>query len=196
MKKAVILIRILLGLVYVGTFIFITYKFNTKPIDGFGQLGDFFGVLNCLFSGAAFLMLIYTAIMQKEELALQRKDIEKNTSELEQQAINQRLQLAQAQKINDLNILDTLHGILGQENDNYNRRIANLSSGVMNQQNRPQIDGLNTAIQGNHEKAMKISEIFNNEYIDIIRRLKGQKTKSFIDSSENVTLSKELETTK
>jgi hypothetical protein len=196
MKKAVVYTGIFLGLVYLGTLVFISFKFNTKDIIGFGQFGDFFGFLNCLFSGAAFLMLIYTALLQKEELALQRKDIEKNTAELEQQAINQRLQLAQAQKINDLNILDTLHGILGQENDNYNRRIANLSLSEMHQLNRPQIDGLNAAIQENHDKAMKISEIFNNEYTDITNRLKGQKTKSFIDSSGYVTLSNKSETEK
>jgi len=46
-----------------------------------GELGDMFGTVNALFSGLAFAALIYTLLMQKEELGLQRKVLEQQVAE-------------------------------------------------------------------------------------------------------------------
>ena len=40
-----------------------------------GQFGDQFGAVNALFSGLAFAGLIFTIILQKKELALQREEL-------------------------------------------------------------------------------------------------------------------------
>lgn len=56
-----------------------------------GTFGDMFGAVNALFSGLAFATLIYTAWMQRDELALQRQELAATRRELE----GQRLQLAE-----------------------------------------------------------------------------------------------------
>jgi len=40
-----------------------------------GQFGDLFGSVNALFSGLAFVSLIYTIYLQRLELALQREEL-------------------------------------------------------------------------------------------------------------------------
>ncbi len=42
-----------------------------------GQFGDIFGVVNALFSGLAFAALIYTVILQREDLAIQKEELKK-----------------------------------------------------------------------------------------------------------------------
>lgn len=59
-----------------------------------GTFGDMFGAVNALFSGLAFATLIYTAWMQREELALQREELAATRSELE----GQKLQLQEQTK--------------------------------------------------------------------------------------------------
>lgn len=71
-----------------------------------GELGDMFGTVNALFSGFAFAALIYTLLLQKEELGLQRKvliqqvketkntskELKSQTSEMQAQVIAMNLQ--------------------------------------------------------------------------------------------------------
>lgn len=47
-----------------------------------GTIGDMFGAVNSLFSGLAFAGLIYTILLQKNELGLQRKELEYTRVEL------------------------------------------------------------------------------------------------------------------
>ncbi|MGG1638257.1 putative phage abortive infection protein [Paenibacillus sp. NRS-1760] len=68
-----------------GAFVVLAFK---KP-DGPGTFGDMFGAINSLFSGLAFSGIIYTIMiqrnelsLQREELALQREEIRKSTEEL------------------------------------------------------------------------------------------------------------------
>lgn len=51
-----------------------------------GTIGDMFGAVNALFSGFAFLGLIYTIILQKNELSLQRQELELTRKELSKSA--------------------------------------------------------------------------------------------------------------
>lgn len=51
----------------------------------FGQFGDSFGAVNALFSGLAFIGVIYAVLLQKEELRLQREELEKTRDEFKQQ---------------------------------------------------------------------------------------------------------------
>ncbi|MEQ9220940.1 MAG: hypothetical protein RLO17_22995 [Cyclobacteriaceae bacterium] len=86
------LLRILLTGILVVIFIwsstFIINAFILYEKDAFngGTLGDSFGMVNALFSALAFALLIYTALMQKEELKLQRKELKDNRKELKRSA--------------------------------------------------------------------------------------------------------------
>jgi hypothetical protein len=52
-----------------------------------GQFGDSYGAMNALFSGIAFAALVYTMILQKAELRLQRKELEETRSEIRAQRV-------------------------------------------------------------------------------------------------------------
>ncbi|MCI5137209.1 MAG: hypothetical protein D3922_02060, partial [Candidatus Electrothrix sp. AR1] len=63
---------------------FIYFGFTTTiPFDERGTFGDMFGGLNALFSGFAFVGIIYTIFLQKKELALQRREIEYSREEMQ-----------------------------------------------------------------------------------------------------------------
>lgn len=51
-----------------------------------GTFGDMFGVVNALFSGLAFVGIIYTIILQSHELSLQRQELEMTRAELKKAA--------------------------------------------------------------------------------------------------------------
>lgn len=59
-----------------------------------GQFGDQFGAVNALFSGLAFAGLIFTIILQKNELSLQREEL----SDTRQELNGQKLQMMQQNK--------------------------------------------------------------------------------------------------
>ncbi|MCD8454924.1 hypothetical protein LNJ08_11045 [Tenacibaculum finnmarkense genomovar ulcerans] len=90
-----------------------------------GSFGDLFGAVNALFSGLAFAGLIYTIVLQKQDLELQRNEISLNRVELKKTAkaqknsekalINQVEQMKTASKLNALKTLI----------DYYNIQIAN-----------------------------------------------------------------------
>ncbi|MEQ8629566.1 MAG: hypothetical protein RIC32_18235 [Ekhidna sp.] len=48
------------------------------------EIGDSFGIVNALFSGLAFAMLIYTSWMQRKELQMQRKELKLSRREMAQ----------------------------------------------------------------------------------------------------------------
>lgn len=57
-----------------------------QPIEvARGVFGDKFGAVNALFSGLAFAGIIFTILLQRRELSLQRKDIEEQNETLRQQ---------------------------------------------------------------------------------------------------------------
>lgn len=47
-----------------------------------GTMGDMFGVINSLFSGLAFAGLVFTIILQRQEITTNREEIEMNRKEL------------------------------------------------------------------------------------------------------------------
>lgn len=51
-----------------------------------GQFGDSFGAVNSLFSGLAFAGIIYTIVLQRNELELQRQELTYTRRELERAA--------------------------------------------------------------------------------------------------------------
>ena len=90
-----------------------------------GTFGDLFGAVNALFSGLAFAGLIYTIVLQKKDLELQRSEIALNRAELKKTAKAQQNsekalieQVEQMKVASKLNALKTLI-------DYYNLQIAN-----------------------------------------------------------------------
>lgn len=90
-----------------------------------GTFGDLFGAVNALFSGLAFAGLIYTIVLQKQDLELQRNEIALNRTELRKTAKAQQNsekalieQVEQMKVASKLNALKTLI-------DYYNLQIAN-----------------------------------------------------------------------
>ncbi|MFY8351844.1 hypothetical protein AAEU29_14995 [Pseudoalteromonas sp. SSM20] len=67
--------------------------------------GDMFGPTNALFSGLAFAGLIYTIILQRHELALQRESTDESIKELTRQANAQNEQLEALKMQNQLTTL-------------------------------------------------------------------------------------------
>lgn len=61
-------------------------------IPGHGSFGDLFGSLNTLFSGFAFAGVIYAIYQQKEELKLQREELELTRGEIRGQKEQMELQ--------------------------------------------------------------------------------------------------------
>lgn len=67
--------------------------FENKKDSDFdkGTFGDMFGAVNALFSGLAFAGLIYTAMMQREELKLQREELGLTREEFKRMVATQEL---------------------------------------------------------------------------------------------------------
>lgn len=66
-----------------------------------GTFGDQFGAVNALFSGLAFAGLIYTIILQRNDLKLQRQDLKLQRKELELTRKEMEEQTAEFEKQNE-----------------------------------------------------------------------------------------------
>ncbi len=93
-----------------------------------GTFGDLFGAVNALFSALAFAVLIYTIILQREEIKQNRAEIVLNRKELEKSAKLQRKaqevlirQVEQTHLSAKMNAMRTLV-------DYYNNQISNPKS--------------------------------------------------------------------
>lgn len=79
-----------------------------------GSFGDMFGAVNALFSGLAFAGVIYAIFQQKEELNLQRQDLELTRNEIKEQTVQFRLQNETLKK---RNFEDTFFHLLNFHNE-------------------------------------------------------------------------------
>ncbi|WP_420322747.1 hypothetical protein [Flagellimonas sp.] len=93
-----------------------------------GTFGDLFGAVNALFSALAFAVLIYTIILQREEIKQNREEIILNRKELEKSSKLQRKaqdvlikQVEQTHLSAKMNAMRTLI-------DYYNNQISNPKS--------------------------------------------------------------------
>jgi hypothetical protein len=83
-KKREIVTAIIVGLIIVAIWIFTPFVVHKHFEDWgkSGQFGDVFGSVNALFSGLAFVALIYTIHLQRQELALQRTELKLQRDEM------------------------------------------------------------------------------------------------------------------
>ena len=73
-----------------------------------GTFGDLFGAVNALFSGLAFAGLIYTIVLQKQDLELQRKEIAQNRVELKKSSkAQQKSEQALSEQVEQINYCQT-----------------------------------------------------------------------------------------
>lgn len=93
-----------------------------------GTIGDAFGASNALFSGLAFAGLLYTILLQRQELRNQRIDIANNRKALERstalQAESQRALQQQVEQMHLTAKLNALNTIINY----YNYQISNPGS--------------------------------------------------------------------
>jgi hypothetical protein len=77
-------------------------------MDGRGQFGDLFGGVNALFTGLAFAGVIYTILLQRWDLEVQREELRLNTAELRRSAEAQTQQESRLKEAAELSAKATL----------------------------------------------------------------------------------------
>lgn len=77
---------IILFILHIATIIIITWPINAWTVDKAGTFGDSFGVLTSLFTGLAFIGLLSTIRLQREELKLNRRELEETRKEFKLQS--------------------------------------------------------------------------------------------------------------
>ena len=75
--------RLVIGIIcivifYAATLIVLTWPITRFTVEAAGTFGDSFGLLTSLFSGLAFAGLIWTILLQRIELRLQRRELEES----------------------------------------------------------------------------------------------------------------------
>ena len=79
-KKNIIWIFFILILI-IGYGSFLIHEFKYGNLSDFASLGDSFGILNSLFSGFAFLALIFTIYQQNEDMRNTKKEMQNQNFE-------------------------------------------------------------------------------------------------------------------
>lgn len=76
---------VLLVLIYGGFIMYVSWPITLGNVDKAGVFGDSFGVLTALFSGLAFAGIVFTILLQREELQLQRQELRLTREEIKRQ---------------------------------------------------------------------------------------------------------------
>ena len=93
-----------------------------------GTFGDLFGAVNALFSGLAFAALIYTIILQRDEIKTNRQEIVLNRKELAKASkLQQKSQLVLIQQVEQTHLSAKMNAMRTLV-DYYNNQIANPKS--------------------------------------------------------------------
>lgn len=86
--------------------------FCFPDMESRGQFGDMFGAISALFSGFAFLGVIYTIFLQQEELSLQREELKLTREELKRSAkAQEKSEEALSKQAESLKITAKLNGL-------------------------------------------------------------------------------------
>src|SRR3954447_4954476 len=59
---------------------------DKEAIAASGQIGDTFGAVNALFTGFALIGLVYTAVLQRQEIRTQEQDSQENKRALQRES--------------------------------------------------------------------------------------------------------------
>jgi hypothetical protein len=97
-------------LVFVAYFFIVSQVFPEKSDRGF--FGDMFGGINALFSGLAFLGVIYAVVLQRDELRLQREELKLSREELKKSVeVQQKSEEALRNQIKSMEKTAKLNGL-------------------------------------------------------------------------------------
>ncbi len=111
MKKYLYIIAITTILLLFILYFFLVREFYPALSDR-ALFGDMFGGVNALFSGFAFLGVIYAILLQKEELQLQRKELELTREELKKSAeAQEKSEKALSKQAESLKVTAKLNGL-------------------------------------------------------------------------------------
>ncbi|NVK53521.1 MAG: hypothetical protein HWD85_11350 [Flavobacteriaceae bacterium] len=83
-SKLLVTLIVLVIIIWVLSAVFIIYFLDNWSDRG--TFGDLFGAINGLFSGLAFAGLLYTIVLQKQDLEMQRNEMLMNRTELKKSA--------------------------------------------------------------------------------------------------------------
>jgi len=107
--------HLIIGILVVPTLLAIYYflaQVGFYDLATRGQFGDTFGGANSLFSGLAFLGIIYTIFLQRKELSLQREELELTRKELKRTAeAQEKSEKALSKQAESLKITAKLNGL-------------------------------------------------------------------------------------
>ncbi len=93
-----------------------------------GTFGDLFGAVNALFSGLAFAALLYTIVLQRDEIRQNREEIVLNRRELSKGAkLQQKAQQVLIQQVEQTHLSAKMNAMRTLV-DYYNNQIANPKS--------------------------------------------------------------------
>lgn len=93
-----------------------------------GTFGDLFGAVNALFSGLAFAALLYTIVLQRNEIRQNREEIVLNRKELSKSAkLQQKAQQVLIQQVEQTHLSAKMNAMRTLV-DYYNNQIANPKS--------------------------------------------------------------------
>ncbi len=101
-------VAVIIVATYAGLILFLTWPVSELSIEKAAQFGDSFGIITSLFSGLAFIGLIITILLQRDELALQREELGLTRKELSKAGDAQAAQVDELKKAAELNALCTL----------------------------------------------------------------------------------------
>lgn len=91
---------------------FLAIEYVYPVMSDRAYFGDMFGGINALFSGLAFLGVIYAIILQREELRLQRNELKMTREELKRSAeAQEKSEKALSKQAESLKITAKLNGL-------------------------------------------------------------------------------------
>jgi len=123
-----LLIRLIIVVVILWALSAVIVYFMLDSWADRGTLGDLFGAVNALFSGLAFAVLIYTIVLQREEIKQNREEIVLNRKELAKSArLQQKSQEVLIQQVEQTHLSAKMNAMRTLV-DYYNNQISNPKS--------------------------------------------------------------------
>lgn len=112
MKKIIFNLVLISAIPAILVVYFIVITKYLSDMEERGQFGDMFGAANALFSGFAFLGIIYTIYLQRKELNLQKEELRLTRDELARSArAQEESQVALAKQADSLKLTAKLNGL-------------------------------------------------------------------------------------
>ncbi len=128
------LLWVILAVILCWLLVPFVFYYISESLDKAGQLGDLFGIVNALFSGLAFAILIIELNFQRQELKLTRQAMTDQKDQLKAQSDELKKQNYENLYFNLLEIInqeiDTLTGQTGYEKEEGFTLLKTLSSEI------------------------------------------------------------------